>query len=217
MQIISTAASLAEINPLILTGAGEVVALDAKMNFDDNAMFRRPHISELRDHPRRPDHGIAVEAVAERHAGLELARRAHVAELRLLAQQHAEVAGSRDSIAVTDAVTDSLHASARPVVPDSLKTPDSLETPDSLAVDSVPPSKKELRRLERVKKQEAKRLEKEAKQAKKEEDRKWEELERKLREEKELQEEMAADSAGRPTEMPAIPDSLARDSLTALP
>ncbi len=42
-------ASLAEINPLVVTGAGEVIALDAKMNFDDNAMFRHKDIQELRD------------------------------------------------------------------------------------------------------------------------------------------------------------------------
>jgi succinyl-CoA synthetase beta subunit len=44
-----TDASLAEINPLILTGAGDVVALDAKMNFDDNALFRHPEITAMRD------------------------------------------------------------------------------------------------------------------------------------------------------------------------
>jgi succinyl-CoA synthetase beta subunit len=44
-----TDASLAEINPLILTGKGEVIALDAKLNFDSNAMYRHPEIVELRD------------------------------------------------------------------------------------------------------------------------------------------------------------------------
>jgi len=44
-----TDASLAEINPLILTGDGRVVALDAKLNFDDNALYRHPEIVELRD------------------------------------------------------------------------------------------------------------------------------------------------------------------------
>jgi succinyl-CoA synthetase beta subunit len=42
-------ASLAEINPLILTGDGQVLALDAKLNFDDNALFRHPEIVALRD------------------------------------------------------------------------------------------------------------------------------------------------------------------------
>ncbi len=44
-----TDSSLAEINPLILTGNGSVVALDAKMNFDDNAAFRHPEWQQLRD------------------------------------------------------------------------------------------------------------------------------------------------------------------------
>jgi succinyl-CoA synthetase beta subunit len=44
-----TDASLAEINPLVLTGSGDVIALDAKMNFDDNALFRHPDIVAMRD------------------------------------------------------------------------------------------------------------------------------------------------------------------------
>jgi succinyl-CoA synthetase beta subunit len=44
-----TDASLAEINPLILTGSGDVVALDAKMNFDDNALYRHEDIIAMRD------------------------------------------------------------------------------------------------------------------------------------------------------------------------
>jgi succinyl-CoA synthetase beta subunit len=42
-------ASLAEINPLIITGKGEVLALDAKLNFDSNALFRHPDIVAMRD------------------------------------------------------------------------------------------------------------------------------------------------------------------------
>ncbi len=42
-------ASLAEINPLILTGDGKVLALDAKLNFDSNALFRHPEIVAMRD------------------------------------------------------------------------------------------------------------------------------------------------------------------------
>jgi succinyl-CoA synthetase beta subunit len=42
-------ASMVEINPLVVTGAGEVIALDAKMNFDDNALYRHPNVAELRD------------------------------------------------------------------------------------------------------------------------------------------------------------------------
>ena len=44
-----TDASLAEINPLIVTGDGRVVALDAKLNFDANGLFRHPDIVEMRD------------------------------------------------------------------------------------------------------------------------------------------------------------------------
>ena len=44
-----TDASLAEINPLILTGDGKVIALDAKWNFDSNALYRHPEITEMRD------------------------------------------------------------------------------------------------------------------------------------------------------------------------
>ena len=46
---ISKDASLIEINPLIITKTGELICLDAKMNFDDNAIFRRPEILKLRD------------------------------------------------------------------------------------------------------------------------------------------------------------------------
>jgi succinyl-CoA synthetase beta subunit len=45
----STDASLAEINPLLITGQGDVLALDAKMNFDDNALIRHPNIKGMRD------------------------------------------------------------------------------------------------------------------------------------------------------------------------
>ncbi|MEC7202855.1 MAG: ADP-forming succinate--CoA ligase subunit beta [Pseudomonadota bacterium] len=42
-------ASLIEVNPLVVTGSGDVIALDAKMNFDDNALYRHPEIAEMRD------------------------------------------------------------------------------------------------------------------------------------------------------------------------
>jgi len=42
-------ASVVEINPLVVTGAGDILALDAKMNFDDNALFRHTDIEEMRD------------------------------------------------------------------------------------------------------------------------------------------------------------------------
>ena len=46
---VDTDASLVEINPLVVTGDGGVVALDAKMNFDDNALYRHDDITDLRD------------------------------------------------------------------------------------------------------------------------------------------------------------------------
>ena len=48
-MFIETDASLVEINPLILTKDNKIICLDAKMNFDDNALFRHPEIQELRD------------------------------------------------------------------------------------------------------------------------------------------------------------------------
>ena len=42
-------ASVVEINPLVVTGSGDVIALDAKMNFDDNALFRHKNVEQLRD------------------------------------------------------------------------------------------------------------------------------------------------------------------------
>jgi succinyl-CoA synthetase beta subunit len=46
---LATDASLVEINPLIVTEEGNLLALDAKMSFDDNALFRHPEIKEMRD------------------------------------------------------------------------------------------------------------------------------------------------------------------------
>ena len=56
-------ASIVEINPLVVTGAGEVIALDAKMNFDDNALFRHKDVAELRDE----DEEDPMELEASRH------------------------------------------------------------------------------------------------------------------------------------------------------
>ncbi|HEY8712239.1 MAG TPA: ADP-forming succinate--CoA ligase subunit beta [Thermoanaerobaculia bacterium] len=57
---IETDASLAEINPLLITKEGDVIALDAKMTFDDNAMFRHKDFVEMRDlHEEDP---LEVEA-----------------------------------------------------------------------------------------------------------------------------------------------------------
>ncbi len=56
-------ASIVEINPLVVTGAGEVVALDAKMNFDDNALYRHADVLDLRD----DDEEDPMELEAARH------------------------------------------------------------------------------------------------------------------------------------------------------
>ena len=56
-------ASQIEINPMVVTKAGEVVALDAKMNFDDNALYRHKDVEEMRD----GDEQDAAELEAERH------------------------------------------------------------------------------------------------------------------------------------------------------
>jgi succinyl-CoA synthetase beta subunit len=56
-------ASIVEINPLVVTGAGEVIALDAKMNFDDNALFRHKDVAEMRDE----DEEDPMELEAARH------------------------------------------------------------------------------------------------------------------------------------------------------
>ena len=56
-------ASQAEINPLVVTKGGDVIALDAKMNFDDNALYRHKDIEEMRDE----DEHDAAELEAERH------------------------------------------------------------------------------------------------------------------------------------------------------
>ena len=47
--LIKKDASLIEINPLVITKNNEILCLDAKMNFDDNAIFKHPEILELRD------------------------------------------------------------------------------------------------------------------------------------------------------------------------
>jgi len=60
---VETDASLAEINPLILTADGNVVALDAKMNFDESALFRHPEIVDMRDF----DEEDPIEVEASKH------------------------------------------------------------------------------------------------------------------------------------------------------
>jgi succinyl-CoA synthetase beta subunit len=60
---LGTDASLVEINPLVLTAEGDLVALDAKMSFDDNALFRHPELRELRD----PNEEDPRETEAQKH------------------------------------------------------------------------------------------------------------------------------------------------------
>ncbi len=57
-------ASIVEINPLVVTGSGDVVALDAKMNFDDNALFRHKEVEDLRD----VDEEDPMETEAAKHS-----------------------------------------------------------------------------------------------------------------------------------------------------
>jgi succinyl-CoA synthetase beta subunit len=60
---VATDASLAEINPLVVTAKGEVLALDAKFNFDDNALYRHPDIAAMRD----PDEEDPRETAAKEY------------------------------------------------------------------------------------------------------------------------------------------------------
>ena len=57
-------ASIVEINPLVVTGAGDIMALDAKINFDDSALFRHKDIEELRDEAEEDP----IELEAGKHA-----------------------------------------------------------------------------------------------------------------------------------------------------
>ena len=65
---IETDASMIEINPLIVTKGGDLLALDAKVTFDDNALYRHPDLRDLRDlDRRRPARGRGVEVLAQLH------------------------------------------------------------------------------------------------------------------------------------------------------
>jgi len=61
--VIERDVSLVEINPLVVTTSGDLVALDAKMNFDGNALYRQPRVAELRDLDEEDTH----EVEASRH------------------------------------------------------------------------------------------------------------------------------------------------------
>ena len=56
--VVERDASLVEINPLVVTADGDLVALDAKMNFDSNALYRQPKVMELRDLDEEDPHEI---------------------------------------------------------------------------------------------------------------------------------------------------------------
>jgi succinyl-CoA synthetase beta subunit len=59
---------MVEINPLVVTESGDLLALDAKMNFDDNAMYRHPDIRELaRPHGGGSPRGRGLEVLVELH------------------------------------------------------------------------------------------------------------------------------------------------------
>jgi succinyl-CoA synthetase beta subunit len=63
--------SLCEINPLVLTGAGEIVALDGKMNFDDNALYRRKDIAALRDDAEEDPTELEAKAAGLSYVNLD--------------------------------------------------------------------------------------------------------------------------------------------------
>lgn len=64
-------ANMLEINPLVVTGHDELVALDAKMGFDDNALFRRQKISELRDKTQEDPREMAAADRGLSYVGLD--------------------------------------------------------------------------------------------------------------------------------------------------
>lgn len=64
-------ANMIEINPLTITGSGELIALDAKMGFDENALFRRQKISELRDKTQEDPRETAAADRGLSYVGLD--------------------------------------------------------------------------------------------------------------------------------------------------
>ncbi|MGH8612649.1 MAG: malate--CoA ligase subunit beta [Gammaproteobacteria bacterium] len=63
--------TMVEINPLVVTKDGRLLALDAKMSFDDNALFRRPHIAELRDKSQEDPREMQASDRGLSYVGLE--------------------------------------------------------------------------------------------------------------------------------------------------
>ena len=64
-------ASLVEINPLVVTAEGDLLALDGKLNFDDNALFRHPDIAELRDPDEEDERERAAHEIDLAYVGLD--------------------------------------------------------------------------------------------------------------------------------------------------
>jgi malate-CoA ligase subunit beta len=63
--------NMLEINPLVVTGSGELIALDAKMSFDENALFRRHEIAELRDKTQGDPREVAAAEHGLSYIGLD--------------------------------------------------------------------------------------------------------------------------------------------------
>jgi succinyl-CoA synthetase beta subunit len=68
---VETDASLVEINPLVVTKAGELLALDGKLNFDDNALARHPDVRELRDPDEEDPRERAAKEIDLAYVGLD--------------------------------------------------------------------------------------------------------------------------------------------------
>lgn len=64
-------ANMLEINPLVITAGGELIILDAKMSFDDNALFRRHEIAELRDKTQGDPREVAAADFGLSYVGLD--------------------------------------------------------------------------------------------------------------------------------------------------
>ncbi len=64
-------ASLVEINPLVVTKAGDLIALDAKLNFDDNALYRHPDVAKLRDPDEEDPRERAAKEIDLAYVGLD--------------------------------------------------------------------------------------------------------------------------------------------------
>jgi succinyl-CoA synthetase beta subunit len=64
-------ASIAEINPLVVTKGGDLIALDAKINFDDNALYRHPEIAKLRDPDEEDPRERAAKEIDLAYVGLD--------------------------------------------------------------------------------------------------------------------------------------------------